>query len=34
MIAASRTRQQALERYIEALDGKDDPPDAAQALPD
>jgi hypothetical protein len=34
VIAASRSRQQALERYIEALDAKGDAPGAGQTLPD
>ena len=34
VIADSRSRQQALERYLEALDGEDGTPDAARSLPD
>ena len=34
VIADSRSRRQALERYIEALDGEKGEPDAARSLPD
>ena len=34
VIAASRSRQRALERYIEALDAKEGEPDPTQATPD
>ncbi len=34
VIADSRSRRQALERYLEALDGENGTPDAARSLPD
>jgi hypothetical protein len=34
VITASSSRQQALERYIEALQEKEDAPDSEQTLPD
>ena len=34
VLADSRSRQQALERYLAALDEMQDAPDPAQSLPD